>query len=53
VPGVTLRVFRDDDLEFLCELYASTRADELALLVDWSEERKRAFLRQQFEAQHR
>ncbi len=52
VPGATLRAFREDDLEFLCELYASTRADEMALLIDWSQEQKRAFLRQQFEAQH-
>jgi ribosomal protein S18 acetylase RimI-like enzyme len=52
VPGVTLRAFRDDDLEFLCELYASTRADEMALLIDWSQEQKQTFLRQQFDAQH-
>ena len=52
VPGATLRAFREDDLEFLCELYASTRADEMALLIDWSQEQKQAFLRQQFEAQH-
>jgi ribosomal protein S18 acetylase RimI-like enzyme len=52
VPGVTLRAYCDDDLEFLCELYASTRADEMALLIDWSQEQKRSFLRQQFEAQH-
>lgn len=53
VPGVTLRASRDDDLDFLRELYASTRAGEMALLIDWSAEQKQAFVSQQFEAQHR
>ncbi len=35
----------------MCELYASTRRDELAS-VDWDETQKESFLRQQFEAQH-
>jgi GNAT superfamily N-acetyltransferase len=48
---LTLRPIAAEDREFLCRLYASTRAEELAL-TDWSEERKEAFLRQQFEAQH-
>lgn len=46
--------FRDQqlaDMAFLAELYASTRAQELAP-VPWPEEQKRAFLQQQFEAQH-
>lgn len=52
---MTALVFRpvtDRDLPFLAELYASTRADELAQ-VPWSEDEKAAFLQQQFEAQHR
>lgn len=46
-----MRPIAAEDREFLCRLYASTRAEELAL-TDWSDERKAAFLRQQFEAQH-
>ena len=40
----------DDD--FLFSVYASTRAAEMALLVHWSEEQKKQFLRSQFAAQH-
>ncbi len=49
---VELRPRRDDDRDFLSRLYASTRADEMALL-DWSAEEKNAFLAMQFEAQTR
>lgn len=49
--SVSLRPIREYDLSFLEELYASTRREELEQL-DWSEERKRAFLTQQFRAQH-
>ena len=49
---VTLRPVRPDDEELLCRVYASTRTEELAA-VPWSEERKAAFLRMQFETQHR
>ena len=48
---VGFRPIEDGDRDFLCRLYASTRAEELAV-VDWSEEQKTAFLEQQFEAQH-
>lgn len=40
------------DADFLFHLYASTRETELAI-VPWTPEQKRAFLRQQFDAQHR
>ena len=40
------------DLGFLSCVYASTRADEMAMVVDWSEEEKSAFLEMQFQAQH-
>jgi len=50
--GVELRPRRDDDREFLARLYASTRADEMALL-DWPAKEKAAFLAMQFEAQTR
>jgi ribosomal protein S18 acetylase RimI-like enzyme len=51
-PGLTFRPIRDSDQDFLCALYASTRADELAP-VPWSAEEKRQFLQQQFSLQHR
>jgi GNAT superfamily N-acetyltransferase len=54
-PGVTLRAASDSgpesDIEFLCRVYAFSRADEMAI-VPWSEARKDAFLRSQFELQH-
>lgn len=50
VAGLILRPETEEDLEFLYHLYASTRADEMALL-DWTEEEKEAFLRMQFSAQ--
>jgi GNAT superfamily N-acetyltransferase len=50
--GVSLRPERDDDLDFLCGLYGSTRADELAQ-VPWSDEEKQRFVRFQFDAQRR
>lgn len=51
IPGVTLRPIRDDDMELLCRVYASTRWEELAP-VPWTDEQKLAFCRSQFEAQH-
>ena len=50
VAGLILRPETEEDLEFLYHLYASTRADETALL-DWTEEEKESFLRMQFSAQ--
>lgn len=47
-----LRPIEVGDEPFLCRLYASTRAEELAA-VPWSEEQKRIFLEQQFAAQHK
>lgn len=49
---VTLRPITEDDLPILFEIYASTRVEELAQVPDWSHEQKRAFLFQQFAAQH-
>jgi ribosomal protein S18 acetylase RimI-like enzyme len=51
-PGLSFRRVEDADLPFLAELYASTRREEMAR-VPWSEEQKQAFLRWQFESQHR
>jgi ribosomal protein S18 acetylase RimI-like enzyme len=50
--AVTLRPISAEDTEFLHRVYASSRADEMALL-DWSSAEKQTFLRIQFHAQHR
>lgn len=51
-PAITLRPVGPADEEFLFQLYASTRADELAPL-GWSPAQQTTFLRQQFDAQRR
>lgn len=51
-PGLSFRRVADADLPFLAELYASTRRQEVAQ-VPWSEEQREAFLRWQFDCQHR
>lgn len=48
--GLALRPETDDDLPFLMQVYASTRADELAL-VPWTLDQKQSFLVHQFGAQ--
>lgn len=48
--AVTMRPAGDADLPFLREVYASTRAAELAVLA-WSEDEKQAFVDMQFRAQ--
>lgn len=49
-PDVGTRPVAPEDDEFLLDVYASTRAEELAP-VPWTDEQKRAFLRMQFDAQ--
>jgi ribosomal protein S18 acetylase RimI-like enzyme len=49
--GLRFRPETPADLPFLEALYASTRAEELAV-VPWSEAEKAEFLAQQFRAQH-
>jgi GNAT superfamily N-acetyltransferase len=49
---ISLRPAEPADDAFLCDLYASSREAELAL-VDWSDDHKAAFVRQQFVAQSR
>jgi ribosomal protein S18 acetylase RimI-like enzyme len=48
--SIHLRPVRDEDREFLCQVYASTREEELAL-VAWSSTQKDMFCRMQFDAQ--
>jgi ribosomal protein S18 acetylase RimI-like enzyme len=52
VPFVTRRSIREEDMEFLLRLYWTTRADEMAMVTDWTDEQKDAFVRMQFQAQH-
>ncbi len=48
--GITLRDETGSDIDFVAELYASTREDELRP-VPWPHAQKASFLRQQFELQ--
>lgn len=48
--SILLRPITPADEDFLLSVYASTRADEMAL-VDWGMEQKESFLRMQFRAQ--
>jgi ribosomal protein S18 acetylase RimI-like enzyme len=48
---IGLRAATPQDEPFLHAVYASTRADELAL-VDWDDNQKAAFVQMQFSAQH-
>ncbi len=50
--GLSLRPIRPRDRAFLYQVYAGTRAEELAPLP-WDEAEKAAFLRMQFDAQHK
>lgn len=47
------RPIKKSDERFLSQLYASTREDELSILINWTDEQKREFLEQQFQAQHK
>lgn len=53
VPGIDLgvRPITAADADFLFQVYAETREEELAV-VDWSPAQKHAFLKMQFDAQH-
>ncbi len=48
---ITLRPITPADQDFLYQVYASTRQEEMALVTDWSEVQKTAFLQMQFNAQ--
>ncbi len=48
---IKLRPIKPEDEEFLYQVYASTRQDEMAM-VDWAKEQIENFLRMQFNAQH-
>ena len=49
---ITLCDMTPQDTDFVFDVYASTREEEMAL-VDWADDQRDAFLRMQFDAQHR
>lgn len=49
--GIALRPETEDDVPFLRRLYTSTRWDELAPIIDWTEAQKIAFCESQFALQ--
>lgn len=49
--AIQYRSLCEDDMDFLCRLYRSTREGELAI-VPWSDEEKQTFIEMQFNAQH-
>jgi len=50
--GLTFRPVTDADLPFLARVYASTRAEELAVVASITDAEKSAFLEAQFHLQH-
>jgi ribosomal protein S18 acetylase RimI-like enzyme len=50
MPTLSLRPIAPVDTSFLARVYASSRAEELAL-TDWTDEQKEIFCRRQFDAQ--
>lgn len=50
--NLRFRPIQAADEALLYSIYASTRAEEMALVPFWSEDQKTAFLTQQFQAQH-
>jgi ribosomal protein S18 acetylase RimI-like enzyme len=49
LPAILLRAERPDDRDFLFQVYATTREEELAL-TNWDEAMRRIFLNHQFNA---
>jgi ribosomal protein S18 acetylase RimI-like enzyme len=50
--GLSFRRITDADLPFLARVYASTRADEMAVVTTMTDAQKAAFLAAQFQLQH-
>lgn len=52
IKDIILRDIHQNDLPILCEIYGSTRTEELERGTNWNEEQKKFFIEQQFFAQH-
>ena len=50
--NINLRPIREEDSKVLNEIYGNTREKELKQVAYWTAEQKRAFIQQQFSAQH-
>jgi ribosomal protein S18 acetylase RimI-like enzyme len=50
--GLTFRRITDADLPFLARVYASTRAEEMAVVISMTDAQKAAFIEAQFLLQH-
>jgi RimJ/RimL family protein N-acetyltransferase len=51
-PSYSLRPIGEKDMPSLLEMYASTRQQEMARVVNWTDLMKSEFLSSQFDAQH-
>lgn len=52
INNINLRDIQESDLPVLCEIYGSTRIEELEKGTNWNEEQKKTFIEYQFFAQH-
>ena len=52
IKNIELRDIQEKDLPILCEIYGSTRKEELDNGTNWNNEQKKLFIEQQFLAQH-
>ncbi|MFD2942285.1 GNAT family N-acetyltransferase [Flavobacterium notoginsengisoli] len=52
IKDTILRDIQSYDLPILCEIYGSTRKEELDKGTNWNDEQKRLFIEHQFSAQH-
>lgn len=52
IQNIELRDIQENDLPILCEIYGSTRKEELDNGTNWNNEQKKLFIEHQFSAQH-
>ena len=52
LAGISLRPCVGDDEAFLFQVYAASRAEEMAQIGEWTQQQRDEFLRFQFRAQH-
>ena len=51
IPCLGTRIAENDDAQLLLQIYASARAEEMALLENWNEKQRESFLKMQLLAQ--
>lgn len=52
IKDILFRDIQESDTNLLCEIYGSTRKEELDKVTNWNEDQKKFFIEQQFSAQH-